>query len=79
MLIGHGSPKDANNPKTMGRLFAPHDHPDCSKGCVRVAYLRFAKPELPDTIKESVRGTKKIIIHPYFLISGMHVTKTSLK
>ncbi len=77
ILIGHGSPKeDANNIETMGRLLHSMLHPDCSKGCVRVAYLQFAKPELPDMIKESVlNGAKKIIIHPYFLISGMHVTK----
>ena len=77
ILIGHGSPKkDANNLETMGRLLHSMIHPDCSKGCVKVAYLQFAKPELSDTIKESVRnGAKKIIIHPYFLISGMHVTK----
>ncbi|MBI3378651.1 MAG: precorrin-8X methylmutase [Nitrospirae bacterium] len=77
ILIGHGSPKkDANNIETMGRLLHSMIHPACSKGCVRVAYLQFAKPELSDTIKESVRnGAKKIIIHPYFLISGMHVTK----
>lgn len=77
ILIGHGSPKkDANNIETMGRLLHRMIHPDCSKGCVRVAYLQFAKPVLSDTIKESVlNGAKKIIIHPYFLISGMHVTK----
>lgn len=77
ILIGHGSPKkDANNIETMGRLLHSMLHPDCSKGCVRVAYLQFAKPELPDMIKKSVlNGAKKIIIHPYFLISGMHVTK----
>ena len=77
ILIGHGSPKkDANNIETMGRLLHSMIHPDCSKGCVKVAYLQFAKPELSDTIKESVHnGAKKIIIHPYFLISGMHVTK----
>ena len=77
ILIGHGSPKkDANNIETIGRFLHSMIHPDCSKGCVKVAYLQFAKPELSDTIKESVRnGAKKIIIHPYFLISGMHVTK----
>ncbi|MDI6744013.1 MAG: precorrin-8X methylmutase [Thermodesulfovibrionales bacterium] len=77
ILIGHGSPKrDANNIETIGRLLHSMIHPDCSKECVMVAYLQFAKPELSDTIKESIRkGAKKIIIHPYFLISGMHVTK----
>ena len=61
ILIGHGSPKkDANNIETIGRLLHSMIHPDCSKGCIRVAYLQFAKPELPDMIKESVlNGAKK--------------------
>ena len=49
----------------MGRLFTQHDHPDCNKN-VWVAYLQFAKPELPDMIKESVlNGAKNN--HPYFI------------
>jgi len=77
ILIGHGSPKkDANNVEIVGRLLHQVIHPNCSKGCVKAAYLQFAEPEIADTIKKCVEeGAKKIIIHPYFLSSGMHVTK----
>ena len=51
-------------------------HPGCREDCVKVAYLQFAEPGIPDTIKECVKqGAKKVILHPFFLSSGMHVTK----
>ncbi len=77
ILIGHGSPKkDANNVEMVGRLLHQAIHPGCSKGCVRVAYLQFAEPDLMDTIKKSILGgAGRIIVHPFFLSSGMHVTK----
>lgn len=77
ILIGHGSPKkDANNVELAGRLLHNAIHPNCSDNCVRVAYLQFAKPEIKDAIRECVAGgAKRIIIHPYFLSSGMHVAK----
>lgn len=77
ILIGHGSPKkDANNIELAGRLLHSTIHPNCNNNCVKVAYLQFAEPEIADAIKECVQGgAKKIIIHPYFLSSGMHVTK----
>lgn len=77
ILIGHGSPKkDANNIELAGRLLHNAIHPNCVNDCVKVAYLQFAEPEIADTIKKCVEdGAKKIIIHPYFLSSGMHVTK----
>ena len=77
ILIGHGSPKkEANNIELAGRLLHSAIHPDCTDDCVKVAYLQFAEPEIADTIRKCVEGgAKKIIIHPYFLSSGMHVTK----
>jgi precorrin-8X/cobalt-precorrin-8 methylmutase len=77
ILVGHGSPKkDANNIELIGRLLHNIIHPDCNKNCVKVAYLQFAKPGISDAIKDCVlSGVKKIIIHPYFLSSGVHVTK----
>lgn len=77
ILIGHGSPKrEANNLEHIGRLLHSAIHPGCSKGCVKVAYLQFAEPGIADAIKECIHGgAKRIIIHPYFLSSGMHVTK----
>lgn len=77
ILIGHGSPRnEANNIDIAGRLLHNAIHPNCGGNCVKVAYLQFAKPEIADAIKECVEsGAKKIIIHPFFLTSGMHVTK----
>jgi precorrin-8X/cobalt-precorrin-8 methylmutase len=76
LLAGHGSPKkDANSLEHIAKLLHDMIHPECSEECVRVAYLQFAKPDIMDSLTACVSdGAKKIIIHPYFLSSGMHVT-----
>jgi len=77
LLLGHGSPKkDANNLERVGKMLHGMLHAGCSEDCVKVAYLQFADPDIPAAIKECVRqGAKKIILHPFFLSAGMHVTK----
>lgn len=77
ILIGHGSPrKDANTMDAVCRLLHKKIHPACSGRCVRASYLQFAEPELMDVVAECVEaGADSIIIHPFFLSSGMHVTK----
>ncbi|RJR20707.1 MAG: hypothetical protein C4581_02995 [Nitrospiraceae bacterium] len=76
IIAGHGSPKkDANNIEQVARLLHGMVHPGCSKECVRVAYLQFAEPDIMQAITDCVKdGAGKIIVHPYFLSSGMHVT-----
>jgi precorrin-8X/cobalt-precorrin-8 methylmutase len=77
VLLGHGSPKkDANNLERVGKMLHSMFHVGCSEDCVKVAYLQFAEPGIPETIKNCVeQGAKKIILHPFFLSAGMHVTK----
>jgi precorrin-8X/cobalt-precorrin-8 methylmutase len=77
LLLGHGSPKkDANNLEQVGRMLHAMLHPGCRDECVKVAYLQFAEPGIPDTIKKCIElGAKKMILHPFFLSPGMHVTK----
>jgi precorrin-8X/cobalt-precorrin-8 methylmutase len=77
IIIGHGSPlKEANNLEAVGRLLHSALHDGCKKDCVSVAYLQFGNPDLMECIRTAVDGgAKKVIIHPYFLTSGMHVTK----
>jgi precorrin-8X/cobalt-precorrin-8 methylmutase len=77
ILIGHGSPrKEANNIEIIGRLLHKTIHPGCSCQCVKVAYLQFASPDIAETIRTCAEdGAKRVIIHPFFLSSGMHVTK----
>jgi len=76
IIAGHGSPrKEANNIEQVAGLLHGKIHPGCSAHCVRVAYLQFAEPDIMQAITDCVKdGAKKIIIHPYFLGSGMHVT-----
>jgi precorrin-8X/cobalt-precorrin-8 methylmutase len=77
VLVGHGSPKkDANNMDVVGKMLHEAIHPGCSEECVYTSYLQFQSPTLEDALKAALQnGTKKVIIHPYFLSAGMHVTK----
>lgn len=77
ILIGHGSPRrEANNIDLMAGLLHSYIHPGCGDGCVSVAYLQFTEPEIMDAIGNAVgRGAERVILHPFFLSSGMHVTK----
>jgi precorrin-8X/cobalt-precorrin-8 methylmutase len=77
ILIGHGSPrKEANNLDMMAGLLHATIHPGCTDRCVRIAYMQFAQPDIPGVIDDCVaEGVNRVIIHPFFLYSGMHVTK----
>ncbi len=77
ILIGHGSPKkEANTIDIVGRLLHKAIHPGCPDSCVRSAYLEFGKPDIITAIGQSVADkAERIITHPYFLSSGMHVTR----
>jgi precorrin-8X/cobalt-precorrin-8 methylmutase len=76
LLIGHGSPrKDANRIEAVGSLLHRLMHPNCTGDCVKVAYLQFAEPSIGEAITACVEeGARKIIVHPFFLSAGMHVT-----
>lgn len=77
LLLGHGSPKkDANKLDQMAAMLHTMLHAGCADNCVKVAYLQFAEPGIMDTIRENVsRGAQKIVLHPFFLSAGLHVTK----
>lgn len=77
ILIGHGSPKkEANNLEIMANMLHHMLHSGCGNDCVSVSYLQFAEPEIMETIKKHAEnGAKRIVIHPFFLNAGMHVTK----
>ncbi len=77
IIIGHGSPlEEANNLHEFAALLHPLIHPGCKKRCVRIAYLQFGKPDLFEAIEDSVQGgAKRLIIHPFFLSKGLHVSK----
>lgn len=77
IIVGHGSlEKEAGNIEFVVESLHRMIHGECKDNCVRAAYLQFLEPDLRRVIKLSVNdGAKKIIVHPYFLSSGVHVTK----
>ncbi len=77
LIVGHGSKKkETTGIERVEELLHNIIHPECKKKCVRVAYLQFGEPAIMEAIKNSVQnGAKKIIINPYFLHRGVHVTK----
>src|SRR4030065_2247016 len=77
-IAGHGSPlKESGGIANVTSALHGMIHPECSENCVRVGYLQFSKPSITDAIRKAVKdGATKIIIHPYFLSRGIHVTKS---
>ncbi len=77
IIVGHGNPeKEADSTGYIAEELHKIIHPSCSKKCVSIAYLQFMKPELKEAIEIAVSdGENKIIIHPYLLSSGYHVSK----
>ncbi|HDK81112.1 MAG TPA: hypothetical protein ENH31_00900 [Nitrospirae bacterium] len=77
LLAGHGSPKkDANSLEHIAKMLHEKIHPECTEQCVRASYMEFAEPNIPQALESCVKdGAKKVVIHPYFLSNGVHVTK----
>ena len=77
VLIGHGSPKkDANNLEIMAELLHGSLHTGCTDQCVKAAYMQFARPDIATVIDACVaEGADRVLVHPFFLYTGMHVTK----
>jgi precorrin-8X/cobalt-precorrin-8 methylmutase len=77
IIIGHGSPrKEANTIGVLAATLHADLHPGCNEDCVKGAYLQFSDPDIEAVIEKSVsEGASRIVLHPFFLNSGMHVTK----
>lgn len=75
ILIAHGSRReDAIDLRLLAESLHRMIHPICKDTCVKGAYLQFNQPNLKSTIDECVKeGADSIILHPFFLGSGMHV------
>jgi sirohydrochlorin ferrochelatase len=77
LLVGHGGRgKESNSLEDVAKQLHKMMYSKCKHGCVRTAYLQFTKPKLQDAIMDCVlSGASRIIVHPYFLSKGVHVTK----
>jgi precorrin-8X/cobalt-precorrin-8 methylmutase len=74
IIIGHGSlVSGANNLEAVAALLKLRL--GNAGDCVRAAYMQFARPDFPDVVAEmAALGATRIVVHPYFLNSGQHVT-----
>lgn len=74
LIVSHGSPReDANRrfvamvERVASRLGRPH---------VRAAFLTVAEFSIPRCVAElAEQGVRRIVVMPYFLVAGQHVTQ----
>jgi len=74
IIIAHGSPKkEVNNLDSMVEELAIVLGKKVED--IKYAYLKYGSPSVDEAITECVKeGAKRIIIHPFFLSSGSHVS-----
>lgn len=76
LLVAHGSRRAQSNDEV--RVLADRMKQHCGDqfGCVHAAFLELAEPLIPQGIQQCVDdGASSIIVLPYFLNSGRHVTE----
>jgi sirohydrochlorin ferrochelatase len=74
IILGHGS-RGGGNDAAVKRVVAAI-RGSLSSDIVEDAYLQYAQPTPEEAVERCVRqGAKKIVIVPFFLQSGVHVTK----
>ncbi len=74
VIIAHGSPKkEANNLTHIANKLALILGKNTED--VKIAYLKYGKPLAQEAILDYIKkGAQKIIIHPFFLSTGSHVS-----
>jgi len=75
LIVAHGSRKNTSNEevKSLGDTISLSLQTDFS--CVKVAFLEFASPSIEMALNALFdNGTSELIVLPYFLSAGKHVT-----
>lgn len=74
VIIAHGSPKkEANNLAPIANKLSSILGKKTDD--VKIAYLKYGKPLAQEAILDYIKeGVKKIIVHPFFLSTGSHVS-----
>ena len=76
IIVAHGSRKDSSNEEVRVLGEKVKSLQDTHYGYVETAFLEFATPSLEESILSCVsNGVTEIVILPYFLASGNHVTR----
>ena len=76
IIVAHGSRKESSNTEVMHLGEKLKALVEADYDVVRTAFLEFSDPPLEESIKACVnKGLREIVILPYFLASGNHVTR----
>lgn len=76
LVVAHGSRRNASNDEIRHLV----EQLGCSEmndfDMVMAAFLELAEPSIPDGIEDCIqRGASEVLVFPYFLSAGRHVTE----
>ncbi|OED36337.1 hypothetical protein AB833_27310 [Chromatiales bacterium (ex Bugula neritina AB1)] len=76
LLIAHGSRREASNEEIRELTIKLRQHPSNNADNTSCAFLELAEPSIPEGIQSCIdNGAKTIVVYPYFLSKGRHVTE----
>jgi sirohydrochlorin ferrochelatase len=76
IVVSHGSRREASNEEVRQLAQQLSTHQENSFEDVSAAFLELAEPSIPDGIMAAIeRGADEVIVLPYFLSAGRHVTQ----
>jgi len=75
LIVAHGSRREASNDEVRELVKAVRSQASHFES-VESAFLELSNPSIPDGLRKAVaEGHQRIIILPYFLSAGRHVTE----
>lgn len=75
LIVAHGSRRKESNDEVR-QLTTKVAELDQEFDEVKCAFLELAKPLIPDGIRQAIsNGASEVVVLPYFLSAGRHVTK----
>ena len=76
IIVAHGSRKDSSNEEVKALGEKVGSLQDQHYAFVMTAFLEFAAPSLEESMRSCIdKGMSEMVILPYFLASGNHVTR----
>ncbi len=76
VIVAHGSRRQASNDEVRELSSRIESLTGESFDQVKTAFLELAEPSIPGGIEQCIeKGAKEIIVLPYFLSAGRHVTE----
>ena len=76
IIVAHGSRKDSSNEEVKALGEKVRSLQIKNYACVMTAFLEFAAPSLEESMHSCIeKDASEIVILPYFLASGNHVTR----